>query len=90
MKPLNVVMHINTVILLRNFSFGFINVVNLSTTFFILRFSRFFIFFIKTRFKRFLFLGSTFFYIYGENTEIWKAKGKAMDTNTDGSIGYLT
>jgi len=34
----NVVMHIRTVILLKNFSFGLINFVNLSTTFFIQRF----------------------------------------------------
>src|SRR6218665_1179783 len=46
------------------FSFGLHDVVNLSTTFFIQRFLRFlfFIFFIKNAFfKRFLFLGSTFF-----------------------------
>src|SRR6218665_3727499 len=44
--PSNVVMHIKTVILLKNFSFGLINFVNLSTTFFIQRFLTFFIFFI--------------------------------------------
>jgi len=55
-------MHIKTVILLRNFSFGLINFVNLST-FFIQRFSTFFIFFIKTRFlKVFLFWGLMFFF----------------------------
>jgi len=52
-------MHINTVILLGNFSFDLINFVNLSTTFFIQRFLT--IFSLKTRFLTFLFLESTFF-----------------------------
>ena len=50
-------MHIKTVILLGNFSFGLINFVNLSTTFIIQRFLTFFIFFIKTRFLTFFILG---------------------------------
>src|SRR6218665_4135409 len=37
-SPSNVVMHINTVILLGNFSFGLIKFLNLSKTFFIQRF----------------------------------------------------
>src|SRR6218665_802327 len=49
-KPLNVVMHIKTVILLRNFSFGVINFVNLSIMFYIQHFLTFFIFFIKNAF----------------------------------------
>jgi len=48
--------HIRTVILLRNFSFGLIDFVNLSTTFFIQRFFTFFIIFIKTRFLTFFIL----------------------------------
>ena len=47
--PSKVVMHIKTVILLKNFSFGLINFVDLSTTFFIQRFFTFFIFFHKKR-----------------------------------------
>ena len=43
-------MHIKTVILLGNFLFGLRDVVNLSTTFFIQLFLRFFIFFIKNAF----------------------------------------
>src|SRR6218665_2858061 len=58
-------MHIKTVILLRNVSFGFINFVNLSTSFFIQLFLTFLYFFIKNAFLRFfLFLRLTFFYIY--------------------------
>ena len=48
-QPSNVVMHINTVILLGNFSFDLINFVNLSTTFFIQRFLTFFYYFHKKR-----------------------------------------
>jgi len=40
----NVVMHIKTVSLMWNFSYGLINFVNLSTTFFVRRFLTFFIF----------------------------------------------
>jgi len=54
-------MHIKTVILVRNFSIGLINFVNLSTTFFIQRFLRFFYFFIKIVFLTFFIL---VFYIY--------------------------
>ena len=54
-------MHVKTVILLGNFSFGLIYFVNLSTTFFIQCFLTFFIFFIKNAFLTFLFLESTFF-----------------------------
>ena len=57
-------MHIKTVILLKNFSFGLINFVDLSTKFFIQRFLRIFIFFIKTRFLTFFILGVNVFYIY--------------------------
>src|SRR6218665_2376232 len=52
-------MHIKTVILLGNFSFGFINFVNVSTTFFIQGFLTCFYFFIKTRFN-------VFFYSWGQ------------------------
>src|SRR6218665_2889575 len=55
------VRHIKAVILLKKFSFGLINFVNLSTTFFIQRFLTFLIFIIKTAFLTFLFLWSTFF-----------------------------
>src|SRR6218665_1086289 len=54
-------MHIKTVILLRNFSFVFINFDNLSTTFYIQRFLTFLFFHKKRVFNVFLFLGSTFF-----------------------------
>src|SRR6218665_150705 len=51
LKPLNVVVHIKTVglILLGHFSFGLINFVNLSTTFFIQRFLTCFYYFHKKR-----------------------------------------
>src|SRR6218665_2298417 len=59
-------MHIKTVILLVNFPFGLINFVNLSTTFIIQLFIKFFIFFHKkTRFLTFFILGVTVFHIYG-------------------------
>src|SRR6218665_355339 len=48
---------IKTAILLRNVSFGLINIVNLSTTFFIQRFLTFFIFFVKNAFLKFFILG---------------------------------
>src|SRR6218665_1271440 len=58
-------MHIKTVILLGNFSFGLITFVNLSTPFFIQRFLTFFLyFFIKTRFFTFFILGINVFYIF--------------------------
>jgi len=47
------------------FPFGFNNLFSLSATFYIQCFLRFFYFFIKTRFVTFLFLASSFFYIYG-------------------------
>jgi len=43
-------LHIKTVILLGNFSFGLINIVNMSTMFFIQCFLNLFIFFIKNMF----------------------------------------
>ena len=60
-------MHIRTVILLRNFSFGLINFVNLSTMFFIQGFFTFFIIFIKNAFLMFFILEVNFFYIYGSD-----------------------
>ena len=62
-------MHIRTVILPGNFSFGLINFVNLSTTFFLQRFLMFFIYFIKNAFLMFFFIlgGQRFFYIYAQN-----------------------
>jgi len=61
-------MHIKTVILLNNFSFGLINFFNLSTTFFIQRFEEFFYFFIKVAFFNVCYSwGQRFFYIYGPN-----------------------
>src|SRR6218665_149214 len=56
-------MHIKTVILLGNFSFGLITFVNLSTPFFIQRFLMF-LFFIKTCVFTFFILGINVFYIF--------------------------
>jgi len=50
-------MHTKTVTLPGNFSFDLINFVNLSTTFFIQRFFRFFYFFKNPLFNVFLFWG---------------------------------
>jgi len=59
---------LKTVILLKNFSFGFINFVNLPTTFFIQRIFNVIIFFITNRvFNVFYSWGQRFFYIYGNN-----------------------
>jgi len=67
-------MHIKTVILLGNFSFGLIKFVDLSTTststststFFILRFLTFFIFFRKNAFFNvFYSWGQRFLHLYG-------------------------
>ena len=58
-------MNFKTVILLWNFSFGLINFVNLSTTFFIQRFLKFFYFFIKNAFLTFFILGvNVFIHVY--------------------------
>jgi len=59
-NPSKVVMHIKIVTVLGNFSFGLINLVNLSTTFF----SVFFYFFIKNAFLTFFILGVNVFCIY--------------------------
>src|SRR6218665_2721075 len=61
-SPTNVVMHINTVILPGNFSFGLIKFLNLSKTFFIQRFLTFSYFFIKTRLLTFFILGVNVFF----------------------------
>jgi len=65
--PSNVVMHIKTVILPKKFSFGLINFVNLSTTFFIQGFLTFFYFFHKNAFLTFFIPGVNVLYIYGSN-----------------------
>ena len=62
--PSNVVMKFKTVILLENFSFGLNNFVNLSTTFLFNFFNVFYFFHKNAFFNDFLFLGSTFLYIY--------------------------
>ena len=64
-------MHIKTVILLRNFSFGLINFVNLSTTFFYSTFFNIFYFFNKKHvFNVFYSWVQRFFYIWFEPSDV--------------------
>src|SRR6218665_4087434 len=58
---------LRTLILLRNFSFGLISFVNLSTTFFIHRFLTFFYFFQKNAFFNVFYSRDQRFDIYGKN-----------------------